>query len=115
MLTIFRRGACVRSRLLAVAICAPTAFIALGGRALADDGPQIATATTQDLLSRIPQLSIIWHGRRISAMPFRIRILDEASPLAYSLDIRRPVKYGDSWAAISLGRSAHPEDRSLPS
>ena len=35
--------------------------------------------------------------------------------MAYSLDIRRPAAYGNSWTGISLGRPAHPEDRSLSS
>ena len=82
-------------------------------RALADNGPQVATATTQDLLSPVRALSVIWHGRTISALPFRIRLLDQASPLAYSLDIRRPVAYGDSWTGISLGNPADRQARSL--
>jgi hypothetical protein len=81
-------------------------------RALADNGPQIATATTQDLLSPVRGLSVIWRGRTISALPFRIRLLDQASPLAYSLDIRRPVAYGDSWTGISLGSPANRQARS---
>lgn len=91
------------------------ASLALGGNVLADVGPQIATATTQDLPNPVPGLSVIWHGKRVSALPFRIRLLDQASPLAYSLDIRRPAAYGDSWTGISLGRPDHPEDRSLSS
>ena len=75
--------------------------------------PQVATATTQDLLSPVRALSVIWHGRTISALPFRIRLLDQASPLAYSLDIRRPVAYGDSWTGISLGNPADRQARSL--
>lgn len=101
--------------LLAVLGSLLVASLVLCGKALADDGPQIATATTQDLLDPVPGLSIIYHGKRVSALPFRIRLLDQASPLAYSLDIRRPVGYGDSWTGISLGRPAHPEDRSLSS
>ena len=89
--------------------------LALCGKAQADDGPQLATATTQDLLDPVPGLSVVWHGKRVSALPFRIRLLNQASPLAYSLDIRRPVAYGDSWTGISLGRPGQPEDRSLPS
>jgi hypothetical protein len=83
------------------------------GRALAANGPQVATATTQDLLSPLRGLSVIWHGRTISALPFRIRLLDQASPLAYSLDIRRPVAYGDSWTGLSLGSPADQEAREV--
>ena len=54
-------------------------------------------------------------AKTVSALPFRIRLLDQASPLAYSLDIRRPAAYGDSWTGISLGRPAHDEDRTLSS
>jgi hypothetical protein len=101
--------------LLNVLACVLAVGIALCGNVLADDGPQIATATTQDLLEPVPGLSVVWHNRRVSALPFRIRLLDQASPLAYSLDIRRPAAYGDSWTGISLGRPAHQEDRSLAS
>lgn len=83
------------------------------GAALADNGPQVATATTQDLLSPVRGLSVIWHGRTISALPFRVRLLGQASPLAYSLDIRRPVAYGDSWTGISLGSPADQQARNL--
>jgi hypothetical protein len=88
--------------------------LTLCGKARADDAPQVATATTQDLLDPVPGLSHVWHGKAVSALPFRIRLLDQASPLAYSLDIRRPAAYGDSWTGISLGRP-HEEDRSLSS
>jgi len=81
---------------------------------LADDGPQVVTAATQDLLSPVPGLSVIWQGRTISALPFRIRLLDQASPLAYSLDIRRPVSYGDTWTGVSLGSPVDQQARSLP-
>jgi hypothetical protein len=100
---------------LAVLMCMLVVDLALSGKALADDGTQIAKATTQDLLSPVHGLSVVWHGKAVSALPFRIRLLDQASPLAYSLDIRRPVAYGDSWIGISLGRPAHEEDRSLSS
>lgn len=82
-------------------------------RALADIGPQVATATTQVLLGPIRGLSVMWHGRAISALPFRIRLLGQASPLAYSLDIRRPVAYGDSWTGISLGSPTDQQARNL--
>jgi hypothetical protein len=80
-----------------------------------DAEPQVATATAQDLLEPIRGLSVVWHGKLLSALPFRIRLLNQASPLAYSLDIRRSVAYGDSWTGISLGRPSHEEDRSLSS
>ena len=89
--------------------------LAFCGEARAGDAPQLATATTQDLLEPIPGLSVVWHGKRVSALPFRIRLLNQASPLAYSLDIRRPAAYGDAWTGISLGRPGHSEDRSLSS
>ncbi len=100
---------------LAVVACLVVLAPAVFGRALADQAPQVATATTQDLLDPEPGLSLIWHGKPVSALPFRIRLLDQASPLAYSLDIRRKPAYGDSWTGISLGRPAHGEDRSLSS
>lgn len=100
---------------VALLVCVLVGSFALSGKALADDAPQLATATTQDLLDPIPGLSVVWHGKPVSALPFRIRLLNQASPLAYSLDIRRPAAYGDSWTGISLGRPADPEDRSLPS
>jgi hypothetical protein len=90
------------------------AGLASSGRALADDGPQVATATTQDLLSPVQGLSVIWQGRTVSALPFRIRLLDQSSPLAYSLDIGRDVAYGDSWTGISLGSPTDQQARSLP-
>jgi hypothetical protein len=99
--------------LLAALACVLAGSLALCGRALAADGPQLATATTQDLLTPIPGLSINWDGMRVSALPFRIRLLNQASPLAYSLDISRHAAYGDSWTGISLGSPADPEDRSL--
>jgi hypothetical protein len=90
------------------------AGLASSGRALADDAPQVATATTQDLLSPVQGLSVIWRGRTVSALPFRIRLLDQSSPLAYSLDIGRDVAYGDSWTGISLGSPTDQQARSLP-
>lgn len=105
----------VIARSFAVLTCALVVGVALGGKALADNGTQIARATTQDIPSPIPGLSVVWHGRSVSALPFRIRLLDQASPLAYSLDIRRRVAYGDSWVGVSLGRPADDEDRSLAS
>jgi len=71
--------------LLAVLMYVLVVSLALCGKALADDIPQIATATTQDLLDPVPGLSLVWHGKPVSALPFRIRLLDQASPLAYSL------------------------------
>lgn len=94
--------------------------VAAGGlagcaQAQADDNPQVATAVTQDLFEPVPGLSIRWHGKLVSALPFRIRLLDQASPLAYSLDISRPVAYGDSWTGVSLGQATNPADRSQSS
>src|SRR6266568_3013703 len=54
--------------------------LAFCGEARAGDAPQLATATTQDLLEPIPGLSVVWHGKRVSALPFRIRLLNQASP-----------------------------------
>ena len=100
--------------LLAVLACVLAVGLFVCGTARADGGPQIATAATQDLLDPVRGLSVVWHGKRVSALPFRIRLLDQASPLAYSLDIRRPAAYGDSWTGISLGSPADPQARSLP-
>jgi hypothetical protein len=99
--------------LLAILACALASSLALCGSARADAGPRPATAVTQDLLAPVSGLSVIWHGKPVSALPFRIRLLDQASPLAYSLDIRRPAAYGDSWTGISLGRADNPADRSI--
>ena len=112
---IYARGARRFALSLTAFVCVLVVGLALCGKALADDGPQIATATTQDLLDPLPGLSLMWHGRPVSALPFRIRLLNQASPLAYSLDIRRPAEYGDSWTGISLGQPSNPEDRSLSS
>ena len=113
-MTIYVRAARKCALLLVVLTWVLVASIALCGKALADGSPQIATATTQDLLDPVHRLSVVWHGKRVSALPFRIRLLDQASPLAYSLDIRRPAAYGDSWTGISLGSPADPQARSLP-
>ena len=113
-MTTYARAVRKSALLLAVLACVLAGSLALCGTAVADDGPQIATATTQDLLDPVPGLSVVWHGKRVSALPFRIRLLDQASPLAYSLDIRRPAAYGDSWTGISLGQPTRPQDRSLP-
>jgi hypothetical protein len=112
--TAYARAVRKSALLLAVLTCVLAGSLALCGTAVADDGPQIATATTQDLLAPVPGLSVILHGKRVSALPFRIRLLDQASPLAYSLDISRPAAYGDSWTGISLGQPTRPQDRSLP-
>jgi hypothetical protein len=77
----------------------------------AGDGP--ATATLQNIFDRQPALSVRWNGKSVSALRVRLRLLNQASPLAYSLDIRRSAEYGDSWAAISLGDPNRPNDRSL--
>ncbi len=111
-MTTYAHAARKFALLLTILVYVLTGCLVLCGKALADDGPQIATATTQDLLDPVRGLSVVWHGRPMSALPFRIRLLDQASPLAYSLDIRRPAAYGDSWTGISLGRPAAPEDRS---
>ena len=113
-MTIYVRAARKCTLLLIVLVWVLVASIALCGKALADGSPQIATATTQDLLDPVHGLSVVWHGKRVSALPFRIRLLDQASPLAYSLDIRRPAAYGDSWTGISLGSPADRQARSLP-
>ena len=110
---------CVRAArgcapLLAVLACVLAGGLVVCGTARADGGPQVATAATQDLLDPVQGLSVVWHGKRVSALPFRIRLLDQASPLAYSLDIRRRAAYGDSWTGISLGSPADPQARSLP-
>jgi hypothetical protein len=99
--------------LLAVLACVLGGSLGLFGTALADDGQQVSTATTQDFLDPVRGLSVVWHGKVVSALPFRIRLLGQASPLAYSLDVRRPAAYGDSWTGISLGRPGDPQDRSL--
>ena len=113
-MTTSARAARRLALLLAVLSCVLGGTLVVCGKARADDGPQIATATTQDLLDPVRGLSVVWHGKPVSALPFRIRLLDQASPLAYSLDIRRPAAYGDSWTGISLGSAADPEARSLP-
>lgn len=115
LLAVIRGG----SRLGKVAVSLAVVLVALAGLAssgiaLADNGPQVATATTQDLLSPVQGLSVIWQGKTVSALPFRIRLLDQASPLAYSLDIGRDVAYGDSWSGISLGSPGDQQARSLP-
>ena len=113
-MTSYARAARECALLLAVLACVLADGLVVCGTARADGGPQIATATTQDLLDPVRGLSVVWHGKRVSALPFRIRLLDQASPLAYSLDIRRPTAYGDSWTGISLGSPADPQARSLP-
>lgn len=112
-MTTFTRAARGFALLLAALACVLVGSLGLCGNALADDGQQVSTATTQDLLVPVRGLSVMWHGKLVSALPFRIRLLDQASPLAYSLDIRRPAAYGDSWTGISLGRPTFPQDRSL--
>lgn len=108
-----RRVAAVVTVILA-SVCIEVLLAA--GPATADASePVVATATTQDLLAPEPGLSVVMNGKKISALPFRLRLLNQASPLAYSLDLRRVVSYGDSWSAISLGRPGHDEDRSLSS
>ena len=114
-MTIYARAVRKFALSLAVLVYVLVGSLALCGKARADDALQLATATTQDLLDPVPGLSVVWHGKRVSALPFRIRLFNQASPLAYSLDIRRPAAYGDSWTGISLGRPGHPEDRNLPS
>jgi hypothetical protein len=76
--------------------------------------PSAATATLQDLQDQQPAFTVRWLGRTASALPMRLRVLNQASPLAYSLDIRRQPSYGDAWTAISLGEPSNPESRSLP-
>ena len=112
-MTAYRRAVRESALLLAALACLLAGSLGLCGTALADGGQQVSTATTQDLLDPIRGLSVVWHGKVVSALPFRIRLLGQASPLAYSMDIRRPAAYGDSWTAISLGRPAFPQDRSL--
>jgi hypothetical protein len=114
-MTIYARAARKFTLSLTILAYALAGSLALCGEAQASNTLQLATATTQDLLDRVAGLSVVWHGKRVSALPFRIRLLNQASPLAYSLDIRRPAAYGDSWTGISLGRPGHPEDRNLPS
>ncbi|WP_408668111.1 hypothetical protein [Jatrophihabitans sp.] len=71
------------------------------------------TASTQTIIVGEPNLVVVVNGKRISAMPFRIRLIGQASPFAYSLDITRQVQYGDTWTGLSLGRPANNADRSL--
>jgi hypothetical protein len=75
--------------------------------------PAPVTGTLQNVSDQDRQLTVRWRGDQVSALPFRLRLLNEASPLAYSMDIRREPKYGDNWTAISLGRPDRDEDRSL--
>lgn len=85
--------------------CAPS----LPAQAQTDE--PVLTAIVQDVPDRRPEFTVIWQGRAISALPIRIRLDNQSSPLAFSMDIRRTVDYGDAWAAISMGRPDEPQDR----
>lgn len=61
-----------------------------------------STATLQDVLPLTGDLYVVFGGRRISALPARLRVDDQASPLAYSLDLRRPAEYGDRWTGAAV-------------
>ncbi len=105
----------VLTRGSAVAVLAVAMFLGFAPAATADGDPEppALSATLQDLPSSRGRYSVVWQGRTVSALPFRLRLLNQASPLAYSLDIRRQPAYGDSWTAISLGRPLDAEDRNL--
>lgn len=63
-MTNYTRVVCKFTLSLNALACALIVIVALCGKALADDGPQIATATTQDLLEPVPGLSVVWHGKQ---------------------------------------------------
>jgi hypothetical protein len=90
-------------------------LVALKGSASADSltDPSPVTATLQSLSDAQSGLSVIWNKQVVSALPFRIRILDQASPLAYSLDIRRAATYGTRWSTLSLGEPSDSSARSF--
>lgn len=75
--------------------------------------PSPVTAGLQNLPDAQTGLSVIWNKQVVSALPFRIRILDQASPLAYSLDIRRRATYGTHWSTLSLGEPSDSSARSF--
>lgn len=105
-------------RLGAVAGAAAVLIVSQPSVADAADSAGQETTTLVASVQNVPdpssQLYVVWRGHRVSALPFRVRVLNEASPLAYSLDIRRPSTYGDTWTAISLGDPTNTADQQLP-
>jgi hypothetical protein len=95
-----------------ITVVAFVAVFAAAAPASADVSSPI-TATTADLFSPQPELAVLAGEGSVSAMPVRVRLLNQASPLAYSLDMHRTTHYGDAWTAVSLGSPGDPADRSV--
>jgi len=104
-----------RSRLCLVALLTVLLASLLQESASADNltDPSPVSATLQSLPDGQPDLSVIWNNQVMSALPFRIRILDQASPLAYSLDVRRRATYGTRWTTLSWGEPTDSSARSF--
>lgn len=69
---------------------------------------ELLTARVQEIPQPVGELSVNWKGRSISALPARIRLASQASPISYSLDIERPLKYGVSYTAAPFGTTKDP-------
>ena len=55
----------------------------------------------QEILPFDEPLSIQVDGVSVSALPMRVRVANQASPLAYSLDFRRQPEYGQTWNSVN--------------
>jgi hypothetical protein len=106
---------CRSSRVLLGALLSIWIVILPLGSAAADSltDPSPVTAGLQNLPDAQAGLAVMWNKQVVSALPFRIRILDQASPLAYSLDIRRRATYGSRWSTLSLGEPSDSSARSF--
>ncbi|MGW6196998.1 hypothetical protein ACWF0M_12700 [Kribbella sp. NPDC055110] len=95
-----------RPRCLLRLCTALTIFLFVGlptpsAEAAEQPGDQTLSATLQDVPDIVGNLRIVVGGPWISALPFRIRVADQSSPIAYSLNLRRPPAFGTSWRAVT--------------
>jgi hypothetical protein len=92
----------MRTRIYAVAAVAAAIAMSVPSPVYAEAVNTPLQAYAQDIPDAVPQFTVRWKGQPVSALPVRVRVGNEASPRAYSLDIRRAEKYGTTWTALNL-------------
>ena len=108
MITVGILRRCLRS---IGALLLGIAFVALSvdqASAEGEPGGEALTARLQDIPDEVNGLVVVWGGKKVSAVPPRVRLAQQASPLAYSLDVRRRASYGDSYVAVPYGSEDKP-------
>lgn len=87
--------------LLVAALLAVSSLLLDGPSAASQPEDHVLSANLQDVPDLKGEFTVKSNGSAVSALPFRLRVDNQASPLVYSLDLRRQPEFDSSWRAFT--------------